>query len=273
MCRTNRGMWLHVDVADTTAEAPLWEPHEITVTPEEERTMRELFFAAADIWMIAIGFTCGVKFIRGHHNYLIGLEWIIMAVSGTNFLIYGVTGASSDSPMLRIAFFLDAFSRSIGFTLILVLGLLILTHGYKPTTRVEVSAFALAAILGFLLSEFAEQIGTPGKVFFLLTALATSGFLCYFAWRLWTIGERVHAGWLFGATALNVVVASIYDFWHIPGDDADHTLFYTLALFTWGLAMLVIYRAYTAFAAHNTRIAAGVDPLAGSSAVRRSDLV
>lgn len=229
--------------------------------------MRDVLFAAADIWMIAAGLICGVKFIRGQHNYLIGLEWIIMGVSGTNFLIYAVTEAGPASPMHHIAFFLDAFSRSIGFTLILVLGLLALTHGYKPTIRVEVGAFALAAILGFVLSEFATQIGTPGKVFLLITALATSGFLCYFAWRLREIGERAHAWWVIGATALNVVVASIYDFWRIPGDDANHTLFYILALFTWGLAMLVIYRAYVAFAAHNQRVGAGIAPV-GASPVR-----
>ncbi|WP_458318186.1 transporter [Mycolicibacterium brisbanense] len=219
--------------------------------------MRDLLFAAADIWMIAIGFICGVKFIRRHHNYLIGLEWIIMGVSGSNFLLYGLLKAGQGSPMYHVAFFLDAFSRSIGFTLILVLGLLVVTHGYKPTTRVEVGAFALAAVLGFVLSQFAAEIGTPGKVFLLATALATMAFLCYFAWRLWGIGERAHAAWVGVATALNVVVASIYDFWHIPGDDANHTIFYILALFTWGLAMLVIYRAYTAFAAHSERVAAG----------------
>ncbi|WP_017240631.1 hypothetical protein [Streptomyces sp. SS] len=228
--------------------------------------MRDVLFAASDIWMIAVGLICGMKFIRGHHNYLLGLEWIIMGVSGTNFLVYGVTKAGPDSPMYRIAFFLDAFSRSIGFTLILVLGLLAVTHRYKPSARVEVGAFALAAILGFLLSGFAEEIGTPGKVFFLVTALATSAFLSYFAWRLWKFGERAHAAWVVGATALNVVVASIYDFWRIPGDDADHTRFYILALFTWGLAMLVIYRAYAAFAAHNKRGDAVLDPVAASAA-------
>ncbi|MFD5178034.1 transporter [Nocardia sp. NPDC058379] len=228
--------------------------------------MREVLFAAADIWMLAIGLICGVKFIRGHHNYLIGLEWIIMGMSGVNFLIYGLTMAGPDSPMFHIAFFLDAFSRSIGFTLILVLGLLVVTHGYQPSARVEVSAFALAAVLGFFLSEYAQEIGTPGKVFFLITALATSGFLCYFAWRLWQIGERAHAGAVAGATTLNVAVASIYDFWRIPGDDAHYTLFYTLALFTWGLAMLVVYRSYGAFAAHNKRVSAGIDPFTAPTA-------
>ncbi|AZG46760.1 transporter [Gordonia insulae] len=213
--------------------------------------MRDLLFAAADIWMIAIGFTCGITFIRKYSNWLIGLEWIIMATSGSNFLIYGITKAGTDSPMYHVAFFLDAFSRSIGFTVILVLGLLMVTHRYKPTKAVEVGAFALAAVLGFLLSQFATEIGTPGKVFFLVMALGVSAFLVYYGQRLWALGEHAHAGWVWFATALNVVVASIYDFAHIPGDDADHTLFYILALFTWGLAMLVIYRSYVVFDAHN----------------------
>ncbi|TFV56638.1 transporter [Mycobacterium sp. PS03-16] len=189
--------------------------------------VRDLLFGAADLWILTTG--------MDHHGRI-----------GIEFLLYGLLEAGQDSPMYRVAFVLDAFSRSVGFTLILVLGLLVLTHGYRPSTRVEVGVFALAAVLGFVLSEFAEQIGTPGKVFFLLTALATSAFLGYFAWRLWLIAERAHAVWVGIATALNVVVASIYDFWPIPGDDADHTLFYSLALFVWGLAMLAIYRAYAA---------------------------
>ncbi len=216
--------------------------------------MRDLLFAAADIWMIAIGFICGVKFIRNYSNWLIGLEWMIMATSGTNFLIYGVTKAGTDSPMYHFAYFLDAFSRSIGFTVILVLGLLQVTHRYKPTKAIEVGAFALAAVLGYFLSEFATEIGTPGKVFFLVMALGVSAYLVYYGQRLWALGEHAHAVWVWIATALNVVVASIYDFWHIPGDDDAHTLFYILALFTWGLAMLVIYRSYIAFDAHNKRL-------------------
>ena len=213
--------------------------------------MRDLLFAAADIWMIAIGFICGIKFIRTYSNWLIGLEWIIMATSGTNFLIYGVTKAGADSPMYHIAYFLDAFSRSIGFTVILVLGLLAVTHRYHPPRAVEVGAFALAAVLGYFLSEFATEIGTPGKVFFLVMALGVSAFFVYYGQRLWALGEHTHAVWVWIATVLNVVVASIYDFWHIPGDDAAHTLFYILALFTWGLTMLVVYRSYVAFDAHN----------------------
>ena len=224
--------------------------------------MRAMLFFAADIWMLTIGFIYGMKFIRRHHNYLLGLEWIVMGVSGTNFLIYSVTKASVN---YHILWFFDAFSRSIGFTLIVVLGLLVVTHGYRPSIRVEVGAFALAAVLGFVLSVFADQIGIPGKVFMMITALATCGFMFYFARRLWAIGERTHAGWVAGVTAINVYVIAIFDFGGIPGDDADRTLFWTLGLFTWGLVMLVLYRAYTAFAAHNIRVGAGVDRVTAST--------
>lgn len=234
-------------------------------------TVRDLLFAVADLWMIAVGLIYGVKFIRNHQNYLIGLEWIIMGVSGTNFLVYGMVKAGHDSPMFHIAYFLDAFSRSIGFTVILVLGLLAVTHRYTPSIAVEVGAFAVGAVLGVMLSEFAEEIGTPGKVFFLVAALATSLFLCYFAWRLWAVGERIHAVSMGVATALNMVIASIYDFWPIPGDDANHTIFYTLALFTWGLAMLVIYKAYAAFDAHNRRVDVGPNGIAAPATTQGAE--
>lgn len=197
--------------------------------------------------MVAVGLVYGIKFIRNHQNYLLGIEWLVMAVSGTNFLIYGLVQAGSDSPMYSIAFFLDAFSRSVGFTLILVLGLMRVTHLYKPSAAVDTGAFALAVIVGFVLFHFADELGIPGKVFFLICAALTSVYLVYFAWRLWAIGERRHAMWVAAATTCNLVVAAIYDFVHLPGDDADHTIFYTLALSTWGAAMFTIYRAYRAF--------------------------
>lgn len=209
--------------------------------------IREALFAAADIWMIAVGLVYGIKFIRNYRNHLLGIEWLIMATSGTNFLIYGLVHAGPDSPMYSIAFFLDAFSRSIGFTLILVLGLMRVTHRYKPSVAVDTGAFAIAAIVGFVLFHFSEELGTPGKVVFLICAALTSVYLVYFARRLWAIGERRHARWVAAATACNLVVAAIYDFVHLPGDDADHTIFYTIALTTWGLAMFTIYRAYRAF--------------------------
>ncbi|MBF6088440.1 transporter [Nocardia cyriacigeorgica] len=217
-------------------------------------SIKELLFAAADIWMIAVGFTYGIKFIRNYQNYLLGLEWIIVATSGTNFLIYGLLKAGHDSPMYAFAYFLDAFSRSVGITLILVLGLMKVTHRYKPSVAVDVGAFALAGVVGFVLSVYAEEIGTPGKIFYIVANVLTTLFLIYFSKRLWEIGERGHAVWAGIATACGFVIAATYDFVHIPGDDAEHTIFYIFALSTWGLQMFTYYRAYRAFDAYNKKV-------------------
>ncbi|MBF6095545.1 transporter [Nocardia cyriacigeorgica] len=217
-------------------------------------SIKELLFAAADIWMIAVGFTYGIKFIRNYQNYLLGLEWIIVATSGTNFLIYGLLKAGHDSPMYAFAYFLDAFSRSVGITLILVLGLMKVTHRYKPSVAVDVGAFALAGVVGFVLSVYAEEIGTPGKIFYIVANVLTTLFLIYFSKRLWEIGERGHAVWAGIATVCGFVIAATYDFVHIPGDDAEHTIFYIFALSTWGLQMFTYYRAYRAFDAYNKKV-------------------
>ncbi|MEV0078344.1 transporter [Nocardia neocaledoniensis] len=217
-------------------------------------SLKELLFAVADIWMIAVGFTYGIKFIRNYRNYLLGIEWIVVATSGTNFLIYGLLKAGHDSPMYAFAYFLDAFSRSIGITLILVLGLMKVTHRYKPSAAVDIGAFALAGVVGFVLSTYAEEVGTPGKIFYIVVNVLTTGFLIYFSKRLWDIGERGHAVWAGVATACGFVIAATYDFVHIPGDDAEHTIFYIFALSTWGLQMFAYYRAYRAFDAYNKRV-------------------
>jgi hypothetical protein len=217
-------------------------------------SIKELLFAVADIWMIAVGFTYGIKFIRNYKNYLLGIEWIIVATSGSNFLIYGLVKAGHDSPMYTAAAFLDAFSRSVGITLILVLGLMKVTHRYKPSAAVDIGAFALAAVAGFVLLGYQHHIGTPAKIFFIVVNVLTTIFLIYFVKRLWDIRERGHAVWAAVATACGFAIASIYDFVHIPGDDAEHTIFYILALSTWGLQMFTYYRAYRAFDAHNKSV-------------------
>ncbi|MFC4377698.1 transporter [Nocardia halotolerans] len=219
-------------------------------------SIRELLFAVADIWMVAVGFTYGIKFIRNYKNYLLGIEWIIVATSGTNFLIYGMLKAGHDSPMYTAAAYLDAFSRSIGITLILVLGLMQVTHRYKPSAAVDIGAFALAGVAGLLLLGYQDTIGLPAAIFFIVANVLTTVFLAYFVKRLWQIGERGHAVWAAIATACGFLVAATYDFVKIPGDDAEHTIFYIFALSTWGLQMFAYYRAYRAFAEYNKRMAA-----------------
>ncbi|KUH85550.1 MULTISPECIES: hypothetical protein [unclassified Mycobacterium] len=223
--------------------------------------IRGVLFALADILMIVAGLTFGWKFIRKYKNYLLGLEWIIVGSSGVNFLIFGMLKLSQDSASFRLAIFLDAFSRSVGITLILVLGLMAVTHCYKPSRAVDIGVFALGGVVGLLLTVYAlrtadpvtHHIGLAGAVFYVVVNVLTSIFLLYFAARLWNIGERGHAVRVALVTAMGTVIAATYDFYWIPGDDENRTLFYIAALATWGLQLTVYYFAYRALHDHNQR--------------------
>lgn len=224
--------------------------------------IRGAMFALADLFMVFAGFTYGWKFIRNDKNYLLGLEWIIVATSGTNFLMYGLLALGTDSTSFRVAIFFDAFSRSVGITVILVLGLMAVTHGYKPSRAIDVGVFVLAGLVGLGLTEYAlrtmdpttHHVGITGALFLVVMNLLTSVFLLYFAARLWNIDERSQAMRVMIVTFMGSAVAVTYDFYDIPGDDANQTLFYIAALTTWGLQMIVYYYAYRALHSHSQRI-------------------
>lgn len=214
--------------------------------------MKEIVFLLADVWLIFVGFYFGLKFIRKYGNYLLGLEWMVVGVSATNFLIGALLGAGEDSLPYEIAFFLDAFSRSFGFTLILVLGLMMVTHRYKPTLPVEIGAFGLAIVGGFALGQFHDDTLHVGPATFFLTMnLLTTVFLAYFVKRLWNIGARRMAGWAGLVTAAGTTIALTYDFFPLPFDDEHRTIFYTAALVTWGFQGFIYYFAYRALHNHN----------------------
>jgi hypothetical protein len=97
--------------------------------------MKDMVFLAADVWLIYVGLHFGWRFIREYGNYLLGLEWLLVGVSATNFFVWAMLGGHKSSPQYDLAGILDAFSRSFGFTLILVLGMMAVTHRYKPTRR------------------------------------------------------------------------------------------------------------------------------------------
>lgn len=222
--------------------------------------LKTALFALADLFMMFAGFTYGIKFIRNYRNYLLGLEWIVVATSGTNFLIYGLVGADESSPMYHLAFFFDAFSRSIGITVILVLGLMKVTHGFTPSLGVDVGVFGLAILGGLVMSNFAAELGLAGAIFYVVMNVLTSLFLLYFAWRVWQGGARGIAIATVAATAAGAAIAGFYDFYRIPGDDAHHTVFYIFALSTWGAQMMVCYFAYRALHSSNERAAAAQVP-------------
>jgi hypothetical protein len=223
--------------------------------------MKDLVFMLADLWMIFAGFCFGWLFIRRYHNYLLGLEWMVVATSGSNFLVWALVGGDESHPLYGIAYFFDAFSRSVGITLILVLGLMRVTHRYKPSVKVEVGVFALAIAAGLFFQQFrGYELHVGPATFYVVVNALTTLFLAYFAWRLWGIGAKGLATAVGLATAAASVIAITYDFFPLPGDDEQRTLFYTAALATWGIQMCVYYFAYGALHRHN--VAMGLEPAA-----------
>lgn len=221
--------------------------------------MKDLLFMLADVWMIFAGFYYGWRFIRRHHNYLLGLEWMVVATSGSNFLVWALVSGEENHPLYDVAYFFDAFSRSVGITLILVLGLMAVTHRYKPSLTVEVGAFALAFIAGLYLQQFrAPEFHVGPATYYVVVNVLTTLFLAYFAWRLWAIGAKGLASAVGLASAAASVIAIVYDFFPIPGDDAHRTIFYIAALTTWGVQMCVYYYAYGALRSHD--VGTGTQP-------------
>lgn len=205
-----------------------------------------LLFLLADLWMVYAGFRYGRRFLRDYGNWLLGIEWIVVATSGTNFLVWALLGGDHDSPLYFLAYFMDAFSRSVGITVILVLGLMRLTHGYRPSVRTDVALFGLAAAAGLYLQQFHRELHVGPAVFYLVVYLLTAVYLVGFARRLRDVGEHRQALALLLTTVAGLAIAVMYDVLPIPGDDADRSIFYTLALATWGTQLHVCFTAYRA---------------------------
>lgn len=219
--------------------------------------MKELLFILADLWMVFACYTFGWLFIRRYENWLLGLEYMVVGTSGTNFLLWSLFSGSEDNPMYKLAYFFDAFSRSVGITLILVLGLMKVTHRYRPSLAVDVGAFALATAAGLYLRQFhgqdlnANPAAFNVAIFYVAVNLLTAVFLAYFVKWLWEAGARGHAIATALVTAAATTVAITYDFFPWPFDDAYRTFFYTFALATWGTQAFVVFQAYRALEALN----------------------
>ncbi|MFE5913516.1 transporter [Streptomyces wedmorensis] len=216
--------------------------------------MKELLFILADLWMVFAGFFCGWRFLRQYRNYLLGLEWMIVGTSGVNFLIWALRGGDEADPQARLVFFFDTFSRGVGITLIVILGLMRVTHRYKPGPLVDIAVFALATVVGIYFSGFGgHEFHLGPAVFFVTVNALTLPFLIHFTWRVWKAGARGLAAWTGLATTAGIVIAITYDFFPLPGDDSHRTLFATAALATWGTQMFVYFFAYRALDRHGNR--------------------
>jgi len=129
---------------------------------------------------------------------------------------------------------------------------------------VEVGAFVLAIAAGLYLQQFrSHELHVGPATYYLVTNLLTTAFLLYFARRVWSAGAQGIGIATAAVTLAATAIALTYDFFPFP-DDEYRTVFYVLALTTWGLQMLVYYRAYRALHDHN--VARGLEP-AGAAPV------
>lgn len=184
----------------------------------------------------------GLKFLK-RRNYLLGLEWLVVTFSASNFLLYFL---SDLSVAYGISFFCDAFSRGFGMPVIAVAGLMAVTHGYKPSMRVDI-LFFVGSILGTVVLVTADFMAEPRPYFYVVMWAAFSVYLGCFASRLFSLGERLHAAGVVLVLLSSLAIACIYDFYKIPGD-AENILmnFFVLAVLTWSFLAVELYYAYCA---------------------------
>jgi hypothetical protein len=228
-----------------------------------------LTFLVANLVMISGGFWAGWKFWKQYRNYLLAIEWFIIASSGVNFLIWGARfsgdeKAGKESLQYLLAFFLDAFSRSVGITLLLIVGLMAVTHHYKSSIKVDIGILALAIAGGIFLGHprYHEHVDEAGNfvrhdvpaTIYLVANLLTLIFLVYFAKRLWDIGAKRVASATLAVSLAGTAIALMYDFFPLPDSIdplGDRALFYTLALTVWGCQLFTYLFAYRTLHDHN----------------------
>lgn len=192
------------------------------------------------IFLALSGWVYGAKFIK-KENYLLGLEWWIVAFSASNFAMAMLTASEIH---YAITLFLDSFSRSFGMPVIAVIGLMALTHNYKPSVAKDIMLF-VAAFAGTFVVYLADFFSEVRPYFYLIMWVIYSAYIFYFIVRLARVGEGVHAVATTAGLLLSLAVAVVYDFFPIPGDDT-HMIFMTWAFTTWSYGGIQLYYAYCA---------------------------
>lgn len=203
--------------------------------------IKEALALLSSVFLIVCGVVYGLKYVRVRKNYLLGFEWLIVAFSASNLLFFLLTGFG---PSYSVSFFLDAFSRAFGVPIVVVLGLMAVTHNYKPSVTKDIVIFAVTFAATFVL-VLADFVKGPLPYFYLFMWFCYTAYLIYFTWRLLRASEHLHALLNALATAAALAIAIVYDFFPIPGDE-DKMVFMIFALTVWGCQIIQQYYAYGA---------------------------
>lgn len=187
-------------------------------------------------------FKYGLKFLK-ERNYLLGIEWLIIGVSGLNFAFYWIT-LSEYSYSLMI--YLDAFSRLFGIPVIGILGMMSVSHHYKPSHSIDIWIF-VTSLIGTAILLYTGFFDSSLPYIYLAMWYVFAAYLCYFDMHLFSNGKTKIAIYLLIAIVFSTALHTAYDFYAIPGDDTNVFLnFWVIALVVWSYLFSVIYYAYAA---------------------------
>lgn len=199
-----------------------------------------LLYCLADLALIATSLVYGVKLLR-KRNGLLGFEWLITTFSATNLMLNALTGKPA---FFSASLFCDAFSRGFGIPVITIAGMMAVTHRYKPSIIVDV-VYVVGALAGTVVVWTADFMLQPKPYFYLAMWSLFSVYLVYVVKRLLGAGEKRTAASVTVALVSTQIIASLYDFYRIPGD-SDHMIFYIFALLSWSYLSVALYYAYCA---------------------------
>ncbi|ALV60158.1 MULTISPECIES: hypothetical protein [Burkholderia cepacia complex] len=197
-------------------------------------------YCLADLTLIATSLICGVKYLV-KRNGLLGFESLVVTFSATNLMINALTG---NPAFFEVSIFCDAFSRGFGVPVITIAAMMAVTHRYKPSILGDVM-YVVGALAGTVVLWAADFMIGPKPYFYLAMWSLFSLYLVYVIKKLIDAGENRNAASVTLALVSTQIIASIYDFYHIPGD-SDHMIFYTLAMFSWSYMSVSLYFAYCA---------------------------
>jgi hypothetical protein len=177
---------------------------------------RTALLSLACLSLAAAGWILGLKFLK-LGNHILGYEYLIVGTSSINFLFYNIT---LYQPSYDLMIYLDAFSRAFGFPILGTLGLMAVTHQYAMSVRAEVCLFVITlGLTGVML--YSDFFAPMLPYSYLLLMYPFTVYLCYVAKRLFAIGKTGHGIFLSITSVAGLVIASIYDFYLMPGEETN----------------------------------------------------
>jgi len=195
----------------------------------------------------------GVKFLQ-KKNYLLGIEWLILSASSGNFAVYWFTLSEAQ---YSVAYFFDAFSRLSGMTLLTILGMMVVSHRFQPSTRFDTWAYVLSTVATVLVLYVYDDVINPWLAYLYLGIwYVTAIYLADFCRRLFAVGRVAVGLHMVAATISLTILHTAYDFYKIPGDETNLFFnFYFVAFLVWAYGYSAMYYGYLALEQESERAA------------------